>query len=59
MILISIFSRKNYRAYCELYKKILLNLSSAENKMDLQKIEDTLDIYNIILAREETKMKAL
>lgn len=40
-----------------MYKKILLDLSSAENRMDLQKIEDTLDIYNIILAREETKMK--
>ncbi|KAM7249006.1 hypothetical protein ACFE04_004047 [Oxalis oulophora] len=34
-----------------------LMLHSAEDRMDLQKIEDTLDIYNIVLAREETKMK--
>lgn len=31
--------------------------SDTETKVDLQRIEDTLDICNIIVAREHTKMQ--
>lgn len=57
-ILILLFhNRSNYRSYCQLYEKMLLDPSNSEIKIDLQQIEDTLDIANVIIAREQTKLR--
>lgn len=48
--------RRNYRTYCEIYKKILLNPKDTELKLDLQQYEDKLSVVNIVIARQHTKL---
>lgn len=48
--------RENYRNYCEIYKKILLNPKDTELKLDLQKYEDKLSVINIVIARQHTRL---
>lgn len=52
----TVSNRKNYHEYCNTFRKILLDPNNTEIKIDLQRIEDSLDIYSIITAREYTKM---
>lgn len=49
--------RQYYRQYKNLYKQKLLKPNDAEIKMDLQKMEDHLDVANILLAREHAKLE--
>lgn len=48
--------RQNYRNYCEIYKKILLNPKDTELKLDLQQYEDKLSVVNIVIARQHTRL---
>ncbi|XP_050533944.1 intermembrane lipid transfer protein VPS13A-like isoform X2 [Daktulosphaira vitifoliae] len=49
--------RKNYKNYINVYKKVLLNPNDTETKLDLQMLEDELDIFNLVLAREQAKVE--
>ncbi|KAG1650405.1 Vacuolar protein sorting-associated protein 13C [Nymphon striatum] len=49
--------RQYYRQYKNLYKEKLLKPNDAEIKLDLQKLEDHLDVANILLAREHAKLE--
>lgn len=48
--------RQNYKNYCEIYKKILLNPNDTELKLDLQQYEDKLSVVNVIIARQHTRL---
>nr|XP_018900199.1 PREDICTED: vacuolar protein sorting-associated protein 13A-like isoform X1 [Bemisia tabaci] len=48
--------RLNYRNYRDVYKKTLLEPTNSELKLDLQILEDTLSITDIIIAREHAKI---
>lgn len=49
--------RANYRLYREAYRRLLLNPNDTELKLDLQKYEDTLDIVNVVIARQHALLK--
>ncbi|XP_050428442.1 intermembrane lipid transfer protein VPS13A-like isoform X2 [Adelges cooleyi] len=49
--------RKNFRSYINAYKKVLVNPNDTELKLDLQMLEDELDIFNLVLAREQAKIE--
>lgn len=49
--------RKNYKSYKNVYKKVLVNPNDTELKIDLQMLEDELDIFNLVLAREHAKIE--
>lgn len=51
--------RKNYKSYINIYKKVLVNPNDTELKIDLQMLEDELDIYNLVLAREHAKIEVV
>lgn len=40
-----------------MYKKVLVNPNDTELKLDLQMLEDELDIFNLVLARENAKIE--
>lgn len=50
-------SRKNYKNYINVYKKVLVNPNDTELKFDLQMLEDELNIFNLVLAREHAKIE--
>ncbi|XP_067142942.1 intermembrane lipid transfer protein VPS13A-like isoform X2 [Centruroides vittatus] len=49
--------RKRYRRYKEMYKQKLLYPTNTEIRLDVQLLEDHMDIANILMAREETKLE--
>lgn len=49
--------RKNYKSYINVFKKVLVNPNDTELKIDLQMLEDELDIFNLVLAREHAKIE--
>lgn len=49
--------RANYRLYREAYRRVLLNPNDTELKLDLQKYEDSLDIVNVVIARQHALLK--
>lgn len=49
--------RQNYKSYISVYKKVLVNPNDTELKIDLQMLEDELDIFNLVLAREHAKIE--
>jgi len=49
--------RQNYKSYINVYKKVLVNPNDTELKIDLQMLEDELDIFNLVLAREHAKIE--
>lgn len=51
------YFRKNYKSYINVYKKVLINPNDTELKIDLQMLEDELDIFNLVLAREHAKIE--
>lgn len=51
------YFRKNYKSYINVYKKLLVNPNDTELKIDLQTLEDELDIFNLVLAREHAKIE--
>lgn len=51
------YFRHNYKNYINVYKKVLINPNDTELKIDLQMFEDELDIFNLILARENAKIE--
>lgn len=53
------YFRKNYKNYVNVYKKVLLNPNDTELKIDLQMLEDELNIFNLVLAREHAKLQVL
>lgn len=62
MVLISknvfcLYIRKNYKSYKNIYKKVLVNPNDTELKIDIQMLEDELDIFNLVLAREHAKIE--
>lgn len=61
MIFIYIFDlfyyRAQYKSYLHLYKKHLIEGYNSELEADLLKIEDTLNLTNIVLARMHAKIK--
>lgn len=40
-----------------MYKKVLVNPNDTELKIDLQMLEDELNIFNLVLAREHAKIE--
>lgn len=49
--------RKNYRRYKEACLQSLLRPNDTELKLDLQKYEDCLTIFNIVIAREHARQE--
>nr|XP_012154530.1 PREDICTED: vacuolar protein sorting-associated protein 13C isoform X3 [Megachile rotundata] len=49
--------RKNYRRYKEACLECLLRPNDTELKLDLQKYEDYLSIFNIVIAREHARQE--
>lgn len=52
-----LYFRKNYKSYKNIYKKVLVNPNDTELKIDIQMLEDELDIFNLVLAREHAKIE--
>lgn len=52
-----VYFRKNYKSYINVYKKVLVNPNDTELKIDLQMLEDELNIFNLVLAREHAKIE--
>lgn len=52
-----VYFRKNYKSYVNVYKKVLVNPNDTELKIDLQMLEDELNIFNLVLAREHAKIE--
>lgn len=45
-------TRQSFKAYVEVYKKILANPNDTELRLDLQKHEDNLSLVNVVIARQ-------
>lgn len=45
-------TRQSFKAYVEVYKKILSNPNDTELRLDLQKHEDNLSLVNVVIARQ-------
>lgn len=58
MVVIKLFTfRSLYKQYAQLYKKHLLEGYNSELEADLMKLEDELNLTNIVLARMHAKIK--
>lgn len=53
------YFRKKYKNYINVYKRVLVNPNDTELKIDLQMLEDELNIFNLVLAREHAKIEVL
>jgi hypothetical protein len=51
--------REIYRQYVSAYTLALLRPSDTELKVDLQKLEDQLQIIDLVISREQAKMQVI
>ena len=51
--------RQAYETYWKLYKKYLNSQKAAEIKQQLEELEKTMDVTNILKARAQAKVKVI